>query len=134
MAYAEADSFAKVPPHPESNAIFRHSSGLARRNTAAMNTEQLAASRPGAVRTARAAARHLSAADTRTRHASESARLVKLADKICNLRDIAARPPASWSRERRQEYFEWAKEVVDRLRGTHPGLERKFDEAYALKP
>ena len=70
----------------------------------------------------------------KARHASEAARLVKLADKICNLRDVAARPPASWSLERRREYFEWAKEVVDKLRGTHPGLERRFDDAYALKP
>jgi GTP diphosphokinase / guanosine-3',5'-bis(diphosphate) 3'-diphosphatase len=70
----------------------------------------------------------------RARHASKSARLVKLADKICNLRDVAARPPAGWPLERRQEYFEWAKEVVDKLRGTHPGLERKFDDAYSLKP
>ena len=70
----------------------------------------------------------------KARHASHAARLVKLADKICNLRDVAARPPASWSLERRREYFEWAKEVVDKLRGTHPGLERKFDDAYALKP
>ncbi|MBM3374416.1 MAG: phosphohydrolase, partial [Betaproteobacteria bacterium] len=31
-------------------------------------------------------------------------------------------------------YFEWAKEVVDRLRGTHAELERRFDEVYALKP
>jgi GTP diphosphokinase / guanosine-3',5'-bis(diphosphate) 3'-diphosphatase len=70
----------------------------------------------------------------KAKHASKRARLVKLADKICNLRDIAARPPAGWSLARRQEYFEWAKEVVDKLRGTHPGLERKFDDAYALKP
>lgn len=70
----------------------------------------------------------------RARHASKSARLVKLADKICNLRDVAAHPPASWSLERRQEYFEWAKEVVDKLRGTNAALERKFDEAYGLKP
>ena len=70
----------------------------------------------------------------KAKHASKRARLVKLADKICNLRDVAARPPANWSLERRQEYFEWAKEVVDKLRGTHPGLERRFDDAYALKP
>jgi len=70
----------------------------------------------------------------RARHSSKRARLVKLADKICNLRDIAARPPTGWSLERRREYFEWAKEVVDKLRGTHPALERKFDDAYALKP
>ena len=70
----------------------------------------------------------------RARHASERAKLVKLADKIVNLRDVAAHPPASWSLERRREYFDWAKEVIDRLRGAHPELERRFDEAYALKP
>jgi len=70
----------------------------------------------------------------RARHSSESAKLVKLADKICNLRDMAARPPAGWSLERKRQYFDWAKEVVDRLRGTHPELERRFDEVYALKP
>ena len=65
---------------------------------------------------------------------SRDAKLVKLADKICNVRDVAAQPPAKWDLTRRREYFEWAKDVVDRLRGTHPELERKFDEAYALKP
>ena len=71
---------------------------------------------------------------TRARHSSEQAKLVKLADKICNLRDMSAHPPAGWGLERKQQYFDWAKEVVDQLRGTHAGLERKFDEVYALKP
>ena len=61
---------------------------------------------------------------------SPEAKLVKLADKICNLRDVALRPPAQWSLERRREYFEWAKNVVDRLRGIHPRLEAAFDAAY----
>jgi guanosine-3',5'-bis(diphosphate) 3'-pyrophosphohydrolase len=56
--------------------------------------------------------------------------LVKLADKICNLRDVAGNPPADWPLERRQEYFDWAKAVVDQLRGVHPGLEALFDEVY----
>jgi guanosine-3',5'-bis(diphosphate) 3'-pyrophosphohydrolase len=47
------------------------------------------------------------------RHASKQAKLVKLADKICNLRDIAATPPADWSTERKAEYFDWAKSVID---------------------
>ena len=67
-------------------------------------------------------------------HASREAKLVKLADKICNLRDIADCPPADWSLERRQQYFDWAKAVVDQIRGTHPDLERLFDEAYARSP
>jgi len=48
---------------------------------------------------------------------SDKAKLVKLADKICNLRDMAQQPPAEWDLSRRQEYFEWAKAVVDGLRG-----------------
>jgi len=66
--------------------------------------------------------------------ASREARLVKLADKICNLRDVAERPPARWDLARRREYFEWSKRVIDRLRGTHPGLEAAFDLAYLRKP
>jgi guanosine-3',5'-bis(diphosphate) 3'-pyrophosphohydrolase len=67
-------------------------------------------------------------------HASERARLIKLADKICNLRDLQQSPPPDWTLERRQEYFDWAKRVVDQLRGTHAGLEALFDEAYARRP
>ena len=65
---------------------------------------------------------------------SSEAKLVKLADKICNVRDVATQPPAKWDLRRRREYFDWAKAVVDRLRGTHPELERRFDEIYALNP
>jgi guanosine-3',5'-bis(diphosphate) 3'-pyrophosphohydrolase len=54
-----------------------------------------------------------------------------LADKISNLRDIAATPPADWDMNRKQEYFNWAKEVVDQVRGTNAGLERIFDAIYA---
>ena len=36
--------------------------------------------------------------------------------------------------ERRREYFDWAKRVVDGLRGVHPGLERAFDREYRRRP
>ena len=65
---------------------------------------------------------------------SQRAKLVKLADKICNLRDIAHSPPAGWSLERQQAYFDWARAVVDGLRGVHPELERLFDEAWKTRP
>lgn len=65
---------------------------------------------------------------------SNEAKLVKLADKICNLRDVADNPPAGWSVHRRQEYFDWALAVIDGLRGIHPGLESIFDETYAKRP
>lgn len=66
--------------------------------------------------------------------ASGPARLVKLADKICNLRDINSSPPAGWTLERKQEYFDWAKQVVDRIRGVNIRLETLFDEEYARRP
>jgi len=67
-------------------------------------------------------------------HLSASAKLVKLADKTCNLRDMAVAPPVGWSLERRREYFDWAKQVVDRIRGTQARLEELFDAAYAQRP
>lgn len=67
-------------------------------------------------------------------HASDKAKLVKLADKITNLRDVAINPPPNWSLERRQEYFDWAKKVVEQVRGVHPGLEQIFDQAYSKRP
>ena len=66
--------------------------------------------------------------------ASRTARLVKLADKICNLRDINSSPPAGWPLARKQEYFDWAKQVVDRIRGVNADLERLFDQEYTRRP
>jgi len=66
-------------------------------------------------------------------HASPTARAVKLADKICNLRDINSSPPADWSIERRREYFDSAKRVVDALRGSHLALEKLFDAEHARR-
>jgi len=65
---------------------------------------------------------------------SRRAQLVKLADKICNLHDIIVSPPTDWSTQRKREYFDWAKAVVDPMRGVHPQLEALFDREYARKP
>jgi guanosine-3',5'-bis(diphosphate) 3'-pyrophosphohydrolase len=65
---------------------------------------------------------------------SRRARLVKLADKTANLRDLIANAPAEWSLQRRRDYFDWAKKVVDKIRGTNKKLEHAFDDAYAGRP
>jgi guanosine-3',5'-bis(diphosphate) 3'-pyrophosphohydrolase len=70
----------------------------------------------------------------RAAKSSKRAKLVKLADKICNVRDILVSAPPDWSMERRREYFDWARMVVDRLRGTNAALERRFDQVYAQRP
>lgn len=66
-------------------------------------------------------------------HISTQAKLVKLADKICNLRDILASPPSGWSPERKQDYFDWAAKVVAGVRGVNPELEAAFDRLFARR-
>ena len=58
---------------------------------------------------------------------SRAAKLVKLADKICNLREVAESPPVGWSRPRRLEYLRWSRDVVAGCRGASPALEREFE-------
>jgi guanosine-3',5'-bis(diphosphate) 3'-pyrophosphohydrolase len=65
---------------------------------------------------------------------SERAALVKLADKTCNLRDVADNPPVGWSLERRREYFDWALQVVDGLPPASERMRAIFDAAYARRP
>ena len=60
-------------------------------------------------------------------HASNEAKLVKLADKISNLRDLLSSPPKDWTDDRKKEYFDWAGKVVDQIRGTNSKLENIFD-------
>lgn len=62
-------------------------------------------------------------------HISAKAKLVKMADKTCNLRDIANSPPHDWSNERKQDYVNWACVVVNAgLRGQNSTLDQLFDE------
>ncbi|XP_054466402.1 guanosine-3',5'-bis(diphosphate) 3'-pyrophosphohydrolase MESH1 [Anoplopoma fimbria] len=63
-------------------------------------------------------------------HCSRQAKLVKLADKLYNLRDLNRSTPAGWTAERVQEYFVWAREVVRGLKGTHSALEAKLEELF----
>lgn len=62
-------------------------------------------------------------------HIPHQAKLVKLADKTANLRDIARCPPQHWEPERVGAYFDWARQVVGQMRGAHAGLEAMFDGA-----
>ncbi|XP_042329076.1 guanosine-3',5'-bis(diphosphate) 3'-pyrophosphohydrolase MESH1 [Sceloporus undulatus] len=57
---------------------------------------------------------------------SRAAKLVKLADKLYNLRDLSRCTPQGWSEQRVQDYFLWASEVVKGLQGTNPALEEKL--------
>ena len=61
-------------------------------------------------------------------HLSPGAKLIKLADKISNVREIGDDPPKDWDVGRRQKYFGWAREVVDALGEVNPNLKKRFDE------
>lgn len=59
---------------------------------------------------------------------SEEAKLVKLADKLYNLRDLQDSPPVGWSEERVQEYYEWAGQVLRGCVGTNATLEEEIEK------
>ncbi len=59
---------------------------------------------------------------------SQGATLIKLADKIANVRDLGNAPPADWSPDRLREYLDWAVEVVHACRKVNSRLEAHFAE------
>jgi (p)ppGpp synthase/HD superfamily hydrolase len=61
---------------------------------------------------------------------SVRAQVIKLADKISNVRAILSSPPADWSVQRKREYFEWAKQVVDGLTAPNQKLKAEFERLY----
>ncbi|MDR3554955.1 MAG: HD domain-containing protein [Syntrophobacteraceae bacterium] len=59
-------------------------------------------------------------------HLSPGAKLIKIADKICNIKDVIYSPPPNWSIERRLEYLAWAERVVKAMNGCNERLEEEF--------
>lgn len=58
---------------------------------------------------------------------SERAQMIKIADKISNLRSLHSSPPIGWDSERKTEYIRWAKQVVSGLAKPNPILLAEFD-------
>ncbi|SRR6266849_2863521 len=63
-------------------------------------------------------------------HKSARAQTLKLADKISNLRALLTSPPPDWSRERKRQYFEWARAVVSGFTSSNPYLFDEFEKTY----
>ncbi len=57
---------------------------------------------------------------------SPGAKLIKLADKLCNIREIHGADDGEWSLKKRQRYLEWADEVVTALGKVNESLERAY--------
>jgi guanosine-3',5'-bis(diphosphate) 3'-pyrophosphohydrolase len=54
------------------------------------------------------------------------AKLIKLADKICNVEDTESNPPSSWSRQRRRDYLDFAEQIALGCRGNNAALDAEF--------
>ncbi|XP_002157565.3 guanosine-3',5'-bis(diphosphate) 3'-pyrophosphohydrolase MESH1 [Hydra vulgaris] len=61
---------------------------------------------------------------------SYEAKVVKLADKLYNLRDLLINTPVGWSEGRVNEYFIWALQVVRGLKGTNSVLETELESIF----
>jgi guanosine-3',5'-bis(diphosphate) 3'-pyrophosphohydrolase len=62
---------------------------------------------------------------------SPRAKVIKLADKIANLTDMIASPPALWPLDRRQQYVVWSNKVIAGCRGHNERLEKIYDARVA---
>lgn len=64
-------------------------------------------------------------------HLSARARMIKLADKISNLRSLLVSPPDDWERERLVDYLDWAEQVAAGCQGVNVALETLFRKTAA---
>ena len=64
-------------------------------------------------------------------HLSERAKMIKLADKTCNVADTISNPPGEWTLSRRRDYLEFARLVADGCRGASTALDAEFERVMA---
>ena len=61
---------------------------------------------------------------------SAKSKKLRVADKMCNVRDIAKDPPRGWSKRRKLSYLEWARDVVNKAHGENIKLDAAFDKVW----
>lgn len=59
---------------------------------------------------------------------SNEAKIIKLGDKICNVKDMINSPPKDWTIERIIEYISWSKNVIKGVKGVNKKLEEIFEK------
>jgi guanosine-3',5'-bis(diphosphate) 3'-pyrophosphohydrolase len=59
-------------------------------------------------------------------HLSPTAKMIKLADKTCNVADTVTNPPGEWTLSRRRDYLEFAELVAAGCKGVNRALEEDF--------
>lgn len=64
---------------------------------------------------------------------SFKAKLIHLADKLYNIRDLSRNVPQGWDTRRIKNYYKWCREVVNQIRGTNETLEKALDKIFDEK-
>ena len=67
---------------------------------------------------------------TKAASLTNAAKKLKIADKVCNIRDIIEYP-IEWDAAKKLQYVHWATDVVYHCRGVNPALDDAFDLAAA---
>ena len=57
------------------------------------------------------------------------AKQLKIADKICNIRDLTDSPPTQLAATTPGDYLAWSEQVVAGCRGVNAKLDEAFDQA-----
>ncbi len=63
-------------------------------------------------------------------HLSHEAKLIKLADKLANIRDVSTMPPLGWTKEKKRAYFDFAMQIVQKAQDASPQLFQIFVKDY----
>lgn len=61
---------------------------------------------------------------------SIEAKLVKLADKIANIRDVSTMPPVGWTLDKKESYFDFSLEIAKSAKDASPRLFEVFVNDY----
>lgn len=61
---------------------------------------------------------------------SRGASIIKIADKLHNMRDVSSNPPPGWSTEKKLKKLGQWREVVAKLAPAHPVLAATFEREY----
>jgi (p)ppGpp synthase/HD superfamily hydrolase len=61
---------------------------------------------------------------------SHSAKLVKLADKIANIRDISTMPPVGWTLAKKEAYFDFSLSIAEQAKDASQTLYETFVRDY----
>lgn len=60
---------------------------------------------------------------------SLESKIIKLADRAHNLRDLIDHPPKIWRKDKVENFLQRSRELLQTLKGSHPVLEKKYSEA-----